>query len=645
MENKSIYLFFLNVYRCNQTTERQLARPPAEAVQVDSDNAREEWNKHKFLSDRDPRWRPDFPTQPLFKREQHVFLPLGADRVIQEMSAAPVKQRTVNTLQTPKPDQYPNPNSVYPVDFNPNTANPFYKPKPPNHAKFLHNPEYYEWLRNKVDLDIEPQDGKMMGLTDQEPRIYQDGPGIPSDITQEPIIQYRNEDIEQKEIHYTDGNQTISDPIMEPLNPSYHDDRTFEERQFIEQGRADIESKRNTNPLFHDNFQQNEIVYNDGNQMIEQEINAPAPRNATAFHQKQIEYQDHRRQEIEDHLPVKRTNFRDEYLQLVKRRYEDAPDELENTSERLVHPVRPGMTEDSRHYANNERMEMITTDKKGFKRLVSLIEQRSPSYKDNTRNELNNAHSIIQNHNTLSLQEHVVNYADAAKMDVSAQQRINDIDIRGQVDGKRHYADHAKIDINGRKFKTLDSRGLETKSVTFQDSLKNADVDAKMYNAKVRNENIQEKLLEKMKAPKMQVDTEKKQFKTLVGLRDLNPRITEQHKNADMNIPYTQGAKFSRVLKDKPRPIAEPNKIDYDEPFTKVKDNLPRIRGYQQNVRPKSLNVPSKIEIDSPYIKATGPQIRRVNTSNPNTPRQTPCKRNDEEIERIQKFMNLPNPF
>jgi len=770
-------------------TERTILIPPPVNIQIDSGKAHQEYNMKTLIADRDPRWRKDLPTEVLIKREKDVYIPENAQRSIQKMSTAPIRQNKLNILQQFRPEDIPDRNSGYPIDFNPDIAK--HIPEKGIKGEFLNNPAYYEWLKTKVDIDLEPYNLKRLGITNQQQRFYDENPGIPTSVNNEPqnikrlgitnkeerfydenpgiptsvntnphnikrlgitnleqrfydenpgiptsmhnepndikrlgitnlqerfhdqdpgittainnephnikrlgitnlqerfydenpgiptsvnnemhnikrlgitnkqerfydedpgimtsvnnepIYKFKTQGLKLEELNYQNANQIPNDAEMESFSTRSYDDRIFENRKYLENREIDINSKESFNSRINDSLQQSQIYYKDGNQIINSNLESQLPRNKSNFQENHLSFLDHTKKEIDGNLDNKKSNNRDEYRQLIQRNYNGFPGEYESFADQKITSKTNGLQFEKRNYSHLQKLESNVENKKSFSTMQGL--QYHPlSFKDTSRNEINNVQSTIQNTRNLSIEEKDVFYRDSEKLQVNMENNnISQLNMLGHIENDVQYPVHSKVDIDGRKFKTLDSRGLYQKPVEYMDPLTNGDINVKIQDNN-RNDTIQDLPLLIQKPSKLTIDTENKKSATQIGIRDLNPRSIEGHKNADMNLPYIQGSKFNRILKDNPRDFAEINKPDYEDVIHKSVNRDLQIRGLENKTRSCTSTPIKHIDIDSPHTRVPK---KRANESKPSTPRQTPIKRNVEEIDRIKKLVNLPNPF
>lgn len=659
-------------------TERRLARPLPKTVPVDPDISRQEYNMKNLLAYRDENWKaaPD----PLFKRQQDVFLAPTVDRTIQEMTTGPIRQKTVHTTDPLRPHEIPNLHSGYPVDFHPGSMSQ--KPKISIKSQFLKNPNYHEWLKPRIDLDEDIVPPTILGGRDGEPRHYDEGPGTAADIYEESSwTGQRTEYLQQMSPEYADG---PSIPDVEYLNvPSVSNyPMTFQERNHAEPFKTDLQYADGTvSTRTREQFQQNPIHYTNGGQQpaqadvtttkfrtildVVQDHNReyadnrqPAQADVMTKKFKTIsdliqdrnrEFKDSTRLEVGYHEKLARDNIRDGGFQLYERDLNDPARGDIDGSHKTPFTVQEifGIERDQRPTVQHEKLNVQNDQVKDFKSILGL-QNRSASFRDNTKNDINSDHHPVRSiSNALNMLHFDPQYQDREKLtferDVAPSPVMNDLDHVLRV---RSTVPHAKVDINGRSFTKLDSRGLEQHQPIYEESLNNATIDVKQGSSTRNERGISDIPIPLASTTKIAVDTDTRYQPMMLDATDARPRETAMRENVDMNLPFVQGAKFTRVINEKHRSYANRPEIDYDYPLNVALGQNIKIRGRTQKKTRSSPLIPLvRPDIDIPSTHNTPVKIQRVNTSRPSTPRPMASRKIDIEVERMKEYLDLPNPF
>lgn len=190
-------------------SERRLALPPPKFDEVDEQVANDVHQKNMLIRDGHVKDMNGVPNGPLFRREQHVFLPKDTEWTLQQVAFGPIKQRKPNPAFETKFGEAPDLNSNLPVEFNQDITR--HKPKPGTKAKLMQHPDYERTFTPRVDMEA-PNFEPWRRQSTVQKDIVNPEVGNATDIYYEPINGHSPANIEERPIGYAPHDHLPHDP-------------------------------------------------------------------------------------------------------------------------------------------------------------------------------------------------------------------------------------------------------------------------------------------------------------------------------------------------------------------------------------------------------------------------------------------------
>jgi hypothetical protein len=645
MKSQNFGLMSGNSSRNRQPTVRPLAKLPIVSIPVDSSKAQYDYESKTLLADRDPNWRPVLQ-KPLYKREQHVFLPQGTERLLQEMSTEPIKQRTLNILQPEKPQQVPNLKSGYPVDFNPELLR--FKPETTQYEKFLQNPEYYEFLKTKVDLDLKPPpSSSFRGLRDLEQRREFQDVGAFTDIDRKPLQPRMDIGQQQKQVFWKDNNQPIQID-NKPIQTTARDIITQNERYYSDYPEIEVDQQSTFYPSHRGSLVQQPVEFRDNNQPLELDSRYDNYNFREVIHDNPITFRDHSRLGFDANHDQNIPRKRDQIYRESERDYLDRDDEeWTNEYEKNFIPRSRTVARDESRSIQNQPPLQLNTEKKVFKTLRGL-KSNPVSFNDFSRENLSMDGKMTTTERT-RLKQNPVEFKSQPSVEIEVNDLPRPLSLEKRFHSPRDVIQAEKVSISGREFKTVPIQKLKQNDVQFGEELKNADISG--LESSITRGSINEKIRQhdiRYESPvKVEVQMEDRMSRhRTTNIQSRSPRKTEPLQNIDMDVQHLDSTKYTIIPDNQPRRNPPRPEYEIDIPTAKeIASSRFKLRGAVQNSpRSRPMTPIEPPEISIPGLRAPVP-TRRVTTPRSRFFQRSTPNKQVEEIERIKKYLNLPNPF